>query len=398
MYVRFGRKIALLTAVLPITASWLLIGFATTVGQLYAARICAGLTLGFGYTALPIYLGEIASDRIRGSIGTLLAISLKIGILYAYSIGPYVSFQSMAWLALLPPTLFAISFVWFPESPYYLLGNGRTAAARHALVRLRRHQNVDAELDRMLVAVQKSQQQQTTAGRWHDLMLTENRKIVIIVLVMGIIQHVCGGHAVIGYAQTIFDKINSPLRGSEASIVLGCMQLGSAIFGAVFVDLLGRRPLLLMAGTGTAACSSVVALYFALERNGVDVRAIGWLPLSALMVFIVCYNVGITTVPYVLLGEICPKHLKAVIAALNTAVASVFAFTVGKSFQAVSDGWGSDVAFGTFAAFSYAFIPFVWFYLPETKGKPLDVILDEMRDASREIGTIVERDVSPRRY
>lgn len=366
---------AVLFAVVPLTVGWILIGLAESVTVLYISRICAGLSLGFGYTVLPIYLGEIASDKIRGSIGTLLAVMMKLGILYAYAIGPYVSITMMAWLALIPPALFAVTFVWLPESPYYLLGKEQRTAARHSLERLRGHKNIDSELDRMDAAVKKSQENR---GRFREVLAPDNRMIITIILVLGIIQHVCGGHAVIGYAQIIFDKIKSQLRGSEASIVLGTVQLVSAIIGAVLVDLLGRKPLLLFAGAGTAVCSTVVGIYFFLERQHVDVSEIGWIPLSALMVFIVCYNVGITTIPFVILGEICPKHLKAIVAGLYTSVSSVFAFSVGKSFQIVSDNLGSDVAFWTFACFSFAFIPFVWLCIPETKGKPLDVILGEM--------------------
>lgn len=375
---------AVLFAVLPLTVGWILIALAESVTVLYISRICAGLSLGFGYTVLPIYLGEIASDKIRGSIGTLLAVMMKLGILYAYAIGPYVSITMMAWLALIPPALFAVTFVWLPESPYYLLGKDQRTAARHSLERLRGHKNVEPELDRMDAAVKKSRENR---GRFREVLASDNRMIITIILVLGIIQHVCGGHAVIGYAQTIFDKIKSQLRGSEATIVLGTVQLVSAIIGAVLVDLLGRKPLLLFAGAGTAVCSTVVGIYFFLERQHVDVSDIGWIPLLALMVFIVCYNVGITTIPYVILGEICPKHLKAIVAGLYTAVSSVFAFSVGKSFQIVSDSCGSDVAFWIFAGFSYAFIPFVWLCIPETKGKPLDVILSEMNLTHLHVGT-----------
>jgi len=59
-------------------------------------------------------------------------------------------------------------------------------------------------------------------------------------------------------------------------------------------------------------------------------------------------------------------------------VAEFFSFIVAKLFQVVSDDLGSDYTFWGFALFTYAFIPFVWFLIPETKGKPLDVILDEI--------------------
>lgn len=61
-----------------------------------------------------------------------------------------------------------------------------------------------------------------------------------------------------------------------------------------------------------------------------------------------------------------------------TITGGVFSFIVAKLFQIVSDDLGSDYTFWGFALFTYLFIPFVWFLIPETKGKSLDVILDEI--------------------
>lgn len=112
---------------------------------------------------------------------------------------------------------------------------------------------------------------------------------------------------------------------------------------------------------------------------GNDVQSITWLPMTAIMIFIVAYTLGLATVTFVILGEVFPKNLRAAAGAIFTIFASVCGFAVAKMFQIVTDDVGAHATFWIFAGFSYLFIPFIWFIIPETKNKSLDTILEELR-------------------
>lgn len=187
-----------------------------------------------------------------------------------------------------------------------------------------------------------------------------------------------GSQAIIVYSETIFKRVGSTLGASESTIILGVVQLVSAAVSSTIVDLVGRRPLLLTSVIGAAICNTIVGLYFFLERMEVDVSGIALMPMLAIMIFIVTYTIGMATVTFTLLGEIFPKNLKSVAGPVFTITAGIISFIVAKLFQIVSDDLGSDYTFWGFAIFTYMFIPFIWFLIPETKGKPLDVILDEI--------------------
>lgn len=366
----------MLTAAVPLILSWILIGVAESIALIYVGRVLSGLAYGFAYSILPMYLGEIASDRIRGSISTLLTVMAKLGILYVYSIGPYVSVRLMAWLAIIPAAIFVATFLWLPESPYYLLGKNERENAKKSLSRLRQRDDVDEELERMSVAVKKSQENK---GTFQELFFNKgNRMSLIIIMGLAIAQQLSGSQAIISYSETIFKRVGSSLGASESTIVLGVVQLVSAAVSSLIVDIVGRRPLLLLSVIGAAICNTIVGLYFFLERMEIDVTGIVWLPMLAIMVFIVAYTIGMATVTFAILGEIFPKNLKSVAGPTFTITGGVFSFIVAKLFQIVSDDLGSDYTFWGFALFTYLFIPFVWFLIPETKGKALDVILEEI--------------------
>lgn len=68
---RIGRKGTLLFATIPKIASWILIGLAATIGQLYIGRLMAGVGCGITYSVMPMYLGEVSSKKTRGPLGSI---------------------------------------------------------------------------------------------------------------------------------------------------------------------------------------------------------------------------------------------------------------------------------------------------------------------------------------
>lgn len=323
-----------------------------------------------------MYLGEISSDKIRGGITIMLTVMVKFGILFTYSIGPYVSFRTLPWINLGVPILFLVLIFWVPETPYFLLDKNRRAEAEACLIRLRGHTNVQSELNTMEEAVKKAQE---NTGTFRELFYKRgNRRALIIIIGLTSIQILCGSQSIIAYSETIFKKIDSGLEPSHISIIFGIVQLIAAGLSASVVDLVGRRPLLLISVCGTAICNFLVGLYFFLERQGVDIQSLSWMPILAIMVFIVCYVLGLASVLFALLGEIFPTNVKAIAGAVYTITSSAYSFGVHKLFQVVSDGIGSDAAFWGFAAFGLIFLPFIYFLVPETKGKPLETILEEL--------------------
>lgn len=68
---RIGRKGTLLFAAIPKIASWILIGLAATIEQLYIGRLMAGVGCGITYSVMPMYLGEVSSKKTRGPLGSI---------------------------------------------------------------------------------------------------------------------------------------------------------------------------------------------------------------------------------------------------------------------------------------------------------------------------------------
>lgn len=378
---RLGRKRTLLIGAVPLLAGWLLTYLANTLWMLLVARICFGISYTFIFP-IPIYLGEIATDDIRGFSITTMLVMGRLGILFVFSVAPYLSIATMALVGMVPPIVFLVTFVWMPESPYYLVGKDRHKEARQVLVKLRGHDDVDDELERIALNVIQSTEE--NQGTFRELISPDNRKALVNLFVLVMTSFLSGTTAIQDYSQTIVSKIQNEVEPHVISIILAAVGLASVFVGNMVIDRLGRKPLILISVTGCAICNTIVGVYFNVsERQGIDISRFSWIPILALIAFIVSYGVGLGLVIYTMLGEIFPKHLKAVVGGTYLAVSAVTDTIVSKLFQTISDGLGGDVSFGIFAICLYLAIPFIIWYVPETKGKSFDEILETMRPKKR---------------
>lgn len=71
------------------------------------------------YTIIPMYIGEIAEDNIRGILGSTICTMADFGILLIYMIGPYVNIMTGALISSIFPMFVLLTFWCMPESPYY---------------------------------------------------------------------------------------------------------------------------------------------------------------------------------------------------------------------------------------------------------------------------------------
>lgn len=375
---RLGPQRTLLLAAAPFLLGWLLIALATDVATLFIARLSFGCAYGVCYTLMPVYLSEIASVRVRGSLLAMPTVMTKSGFLFCFALAPFLAIRTMAVVSMVPCALFAATFVWMPDSPYHLVAVGRRDEAQRCLQRLRGHDDVAAETDAIEVAVREAAGRQR--GTFGELLAPAQRRALIIAVGSALILPLCGSTAITDYSQLIFAKINWRLSAVAASILLATVQLVSAVLGNAAIDVVGRRPLLLGSSATMAVCTAVVGAYFGAERRlNVDVSTIGWLPVAGLMVFQFAFSVGMEPVAATLVGELFPEHLKPLASAVCLVVNTCADVTVGKLFQVASDGWGSDFAFAALAMFAGAYLVFAMVAVPETKGRRLGDILADLR-------------------
>ncbi|XP_011636518.2 facilitated trehalose transporter Tret1-like [Pogonomyrmex barbatus] len=377
----FGRKKTMLFTIVPTIISWLLIAFATSAWELYVSRFVGGLSLGIAYSATPMYLGEISPADIRGKLSSMLTVAVKLGILIEFVIGPFLSMRNLAFVSLVAPCLFVIAFIWLPESPYYLMRCDAKQKAINCLVQLRGKEDVDKEADNIEQFVKTDL---ANKANFRELIFVPgNRRALITLMCLGIFQQSSGSQAVMQYAETIFNQINSNLEGKYLTIILGVVQLIFAIISMTITDRYGRKPLLIISSIGSACSTAMIATYFHLQYYRVDTNNITWLPAIGAVTYIVMYAIGLAGIPFTLASELFPMNVKAIGTTTTILITNVTAFIVTKLYPSLSEMTGTHTSFWLFTACSIISALFTFFYIFETKGKTLEQIQQKLHSLSK---------------
>ncbi|XP_038190403.1 solute carrier family 2, facilitated glucose transporter member 7 isoform X1 [Arvicola amphibius] len=337
------------------------------------SRVLVGICAGVSYSALPMYLGELAPKNLRGTLGTMTEVFVIIGVLMAqiFSLQAILG-NTTGWPILLaltgvPALIQLLSLPFFPESPRYtLIEKGDEETARQALRRLRGcNYDVEAEMEEMREEERKEQAE----GRLSVLNLFTFRPlrwqlISIIVLMAG--QQLSGINAINYYADVIYTSVGvDPTQSQYVTVGSGVINLVMTIVSAVTVERLGRR-ILLLSGYGICGLACVVLTVALLLQS--TVPELSYLGIVCVFAYIVGHSIGPSPVPSVVRTEIVLQSSRTAAFTVDGAVHWFTNFVVGLAFPSIQAAIGA-YSFLIFAALCLLTAVYIFMIIPETKGK-----------------------------
>lgn len=330
-------------------------------------------------TVQSMYVGEISTDDSRGALGSLMQLFIAIGILFVNCIGPYLSFEWTQWICLLIPIVFAASFWFMPDTPYFHVGQGDQAAASQSLAFLRGKS--EAAIKDEIEDIQDSlKEEMQKKRRFVDLFIKKgNRQALIISCGLIFFQQLSGINAILFYTNTIFAETDSTLDPVMATIMLCSVQVLGGGLTPLIVDRLGRRLILLVSAAGMCLSLALFGSYFymvSIESEAIP--NLGWLPVTSLITFVGVYCMGFGPLPWAVLGELFPANIKGFAFSVVASTCSILGFIVAKYFSALDEAVGSHWAFWIFAIFCANAFVFTYIYVFETKGMSLKRIQNKL--------------------
>lgn len=374
-----GRKYTLMLIAVPHIIAWTLIAFAKSVYVFYVSRLISGLADAAVFAALPMYIGEVATPKVRGSWGNAFSVSIYIAQFFINVAGSYLSVQITAFIFLTVPISFAILMFFMPETPYYYLIKGQDENARNALKFLRRKEDVEEELLSIKDAIAR---QMSEDHSWMALVkLISNRRALYCGLFLRISQQMSGTSAFFTYNQLLFSKSGGSLSASMSSIIFFLLIFGLTIPACFTLDMFGRKKTYLYSMIVCALCVYVECVYFFIDENVPEWNTdnFQWLPLAGLLAFCVAYAFGIGIVPTLMMSELYSASIK------------------GKALCILNIGFGLSIIITTqifhlLSTYVGLYCPFLFFgiictiscvlshyFVPETKGKTLEEIQHILR-------------------
>ncbi|KAL1387544.1 hypothetical protein pipiens_012709 [Culex pipiens pipiens] len=364
---KIGRKYTTMSLALPYLLSWALIIFANGAGMLYAGRFLIGISTGASCVVAPMYISEFAEISIRGALGAFFQLFLTVGILFVYAIGPYVSWVLLSVMCAIFPALLIVAMFIVPESPTYLVKTGRRS---EAAVALKWFWGPNCNTQNAVEAIQSDLDAVKGEAKVSDLFTKAvNRNALFIALLLMFFQQFSGINAVIFYTVPIFQSAGSTMDPAICGIVVGVVQVLMTFVSSVLIDKAGRRILLLQSSFIMGSCLVVLGVYFKLQADKADVSGIGWLPLASVVLFIISFSLGFGPIPWMMMGELCAPDVKGLASALTVMFNWSLVFLVTKTFGTMQETLGADWTFWFFGFWMAVGTLYVFFKVPETKGK-----------------------------
>lgn len=145
------------------------------------------------------------------------------------------------------------------------------------------------------------------------------------------------------------------------------------------MDRCGRKPLLIISALGAAIALFMEGFYFYMqdyERQNVD--SISWIPTTGIVIFLIMSPMGLSSLPFVLMGELFPMNIKESAISLTVFLGVNMAFMVSKFYQPLSEMWGMYTVFWIFGSVCIIGVIFILLFLPETKGKSFGDIQNKL--------------------
>jgi hypothetical protein len=87
------------------------------------------------------FFSIMADLHLDITTGALMQLMMNVGSMFSFSVGPYVSYTTLGVLSAIFPVLYVVLMLVMPETPYFLLMQGRRDEAETTLMRLRGQEN-----------------------------------------------------------------------------------------------------------------------------------------------------------------------------------------------------------------------------------------------------------------
>jgi MFS transporter, SP family, xylose:H+ symportor len=390
---RYGRKKLLIASAALFAVSSVLTGWASTFALFVTWRIAGGVAIGMASNLSPMYIAEVSPAHLRGRLVSGNQLTIVIGILAAQTVNWLIGrsapedasttaiaaswFGQYGWrwmftAVAVPSLLFFACALFIPESPRWLVKNGRDELARRILARIAGAARADGEVREIRATMAAEETQRAGLS---DLLQPGIASILLVGCALAVLQQWSGINVIFNYAEEIFKSAGYGNAEVLFNIVItGSVNLLFTFVALGTVDRLGRRTLMLGGFAGIACLHVLIGVVYTLGLKGPLVLA---LTVGTIGV----YAMSLAPVTWVLISEIFPNRVRGT--AVSVAVSSLWiaCYLLTQLFPIMKKRMGMAPTFWIYAAICAAGFVLILLRVPETKGKTLEEIERQLTGA-----------------
>ncbi|KAM0099926.1 hypothetical protein ACP6JE_005474 [Aspergillus fumigatus] len=389
-----GRRVTVVIAVVVFCVGVIVQACTKNPDYIYAGRFVTGLGVGNLSMIVPLYNAELAPPEIRGSLVAVQQLSITFGIMVSFWIGYGTNYiggtgegQSIAaWeipvcIQILPALVLAAGMLLFmPQSPRHLMNQGREEECLQTLARLR-----DTSVDDISVRIEfleikalrmfedevaRKRYPQYQDGSFKSRFMIGLNDYLSLITDKSLFKRT---------TVAIFKGLQ--LGGNTTSLlatgVAGIFEFVFTIPAVLWVDNIGRKKILIAGGIGMAVCHFIVAgIIGTYSGEFENHKGAGWAAVVFVWIFIINFAYAWGPVAWIVVSEVFPLSMRAKGVSIGGSSNWLNNFAVGLStspFIEASD-YGTFIFFGLVTTIG---VLYVWFLVPETKGRTLEE-MDEL--------------------
>lgn len=447
---RFGRRTILKVAAVLFAISAVSSALAPNFTLFVIARMIGGLGVGASLIIAPMYIAEISPPKMRGRLVSFNQLNIVIGISVAFfsnylilqwaqsdaalaqtlMIGDY-EWRWMLGIETLPAILYFFCLYFVPRSPRWQIMAGEIDDARHTLTQVVGESEAQKQLDDVIQSLEADKEKEK--ARLRDIFHPTLRFVLVIGITLAILQQITGINAVFFYAPMIFEQSGI---GTDASfmqaIFVGLTNLVFTVLAILFIDKLGRKPLLIFGMTGIAAMMFLLAWGFQSATYELDAEQVAAIEapvdkellanmqgisypndvafkralsetlgpeaaleyetalitaaidinpnliLFGILGFVASFAISIGPVMWVMFSELFPLRVRGLAIAFVGFINSGVSFLVQVVFPWELATLGNSLTFLIYGLFAAAGLIFVIKIVPETKNKSLEELEEQL--------------------
>ncbi|XP_073958713.1 facilitated trehalose transporter Tret1-like [Choristoneura fumiferana] len=375
---RLGRRLTNQLSTLPSMGGWALMVAAATPETLLISRTMQGFGMGLQAASAPVSIAEYSSPKLRGAFLATIAFSFATGMLIAHVFGTLLYWRSAG---IACGSVYLLSFILVslsPETPPYLASRGKFNQCRKSFRWLRGYYHDSEKELEVLLNSQKMEVTEVITGKsrlqnWVETAKKpEFYKPTLIMVFMFVMFQISGMTVVPSYTIPMMDEVTGrAIESNTSMLMVDVVRFVTSIMACVVVNKLNRRTVLFLGVIISVTSLFLAAVLLYLRDLGFITEEYRWIPVIPTLTYIFGKTLGILAIPWAIAGEVFPLAYRSLGSGISGMILSIMFFVVVKtaptSFKEIGVN-GTFLVYGICIAICGAFL---YFLLPETKGKTL---------------------------